>query len=32
VSEVKVGREPNVTHGFILVGYLSKFQYHKLAR
>ena len=32
VSEVEVGREPNVTHSFILVGDQPIFQCHKLAR
>jgi hypothetical protein len=32
VSEVEVGREPNVTHDLILVGDLPKFQCRKSAR
>jgi hypothetical protein len=32
VSEVEVGREPNVTHTFILVGHRPKIQCHNLAR
>lgn len=32
MSEVEVGREPNVTHNLILVGHRPKIQCHNLAR